>query len=82
MGLEYILSGFNVLAEAIEYAVKELEAQNGKPVSAAPAEESGQVSMSSMAEQSVLDALRRCQPDSLTPMEAMGLLYEWKKALS
>ena len=70
-----------VLARA-RVILKELEEENGKPRSAAPIEDAAQVSMSSMAEQSVLDALRRCQPDSLTPMEAMSLLYEWKKALS
>ena len=30
----------------------------------------------------VLDAIRRCQPDTLTPIEAMGLLYELKQKLS
>ena len=29
----------------------------------------------------MLDALRRCQPDTLTPIEAMGLLYELKRKL-
>ncbi|MBR0280762.1 MAG: DNA mismatch repair protein MutS [Oscillibacter sp.] len=70
-----------VLARA-RVILKELEEESGKPRSAAPIEDAAQVSMASMAEQSVLDALRRCQPDSLTPMEAMSLLYEWKKALS
>ena len=27
-------------------------------------------------------ALRRCQPDTLTPIEAMSLIYEWKQKLS
>ena len=30
----------------------------------------------------VLDAIRRCQPDTLTPIEAMSLLYELKQKLS
>ena len=30
----------------------------------------------------VLDALRRCQPDTLTPIEAMSLIYEWKQKLN
>ena len=30
----------------------------------------------------VLDAIRRCQPDTLTPIEAMGLLYELKQKLN
>ena len=29
-----------------------------------------------------LEALRRCQPDTLTPIEALGLLYELKQKLS
>ena len=40
-----------------------------------------QVSLDAMAEGEVLDALRRCQPDTLTPIEAMGLLYELKQKL-
>ena len=30
----------------------------------------------------MLDALRRCQPDTLTPIEAMSLIYEWKQKLN
>ena len=37
--------------------------------------------MAALGEGEVLDALRRCQPDALTPIEAMGLLYEWKQKL-
>ena len=64
--------------------LKELEEEAGtpRPASETPAQEDIQVSMASMAEQSVINALRRCQPDSLTPMEAMSLLYEWKKSLT
>ncbi|MBR4211741.1 MAG: DNA mismatch repair protein MutS [Oscillibacter sp.] len=64
--------------------LKELEEGAGTPRTASetPAQEDIQVSMASIAEQSVIDALRRCQPDSLTPMEAMSLLYEWKKSLT
>ena len=40
-----------------------------------------QVSLDAMAEGEVLDALRRCQPDTLTPIEAMSLLYELKQKL-
>ena len=29
----------------------------------------------------VLDAIRRCQPDTLTPIEAMNMLYELKQLL-
>ena len=35
-----------------------------------------------MSEGEVLDAIRRCQPDTLTPIEAMSLLYELKQKLS
>ena len=64
--------------------LQELEDEAGKPRPAPDTAANGdiQVSMASMAEQSVIDALRRCQPDSLTPMEAMTLLYEWKKSLT
>ena len=41
-----------------------------------------QVSLDAIGEGEVLDALRRCQPDTLTPIEAMSLLYELKKKLS
>ena len=30
----------------------------------------------------VLEAIRRCQPDTLTPIEAMSLIYEWKQKLN
>ena len=52
--------------------LKELEDENGVQYVAAR-KESDQVS---------LDAIRRCQPDTLTPIEAMGLLYELKQKLS
>ncbi|MEY8387808.1 DNA mismatch repair protein MutS [Oscillospiraceae bacterium 38-13] len=57
----------------------ELEAENGPP--AAPRRETEQVSLSALGEGEVLEALRRCQPDTLTPIEAMGLLYELKRKL-
>ena len=62
--------------------LKELEAENGVKPTKIPENDGGQVSMLSLAEQSVISALRRCQPESLTPLEAMSLLYEWKKSLS
>ncbi len=59
--------------------LKELEEQGG---AAAPIQqESSQVSLTSIGETEVLDALRRCQPDMLTPIEAMSLLYELKQRL-
>ena len=61
--------------------LKELESENGVTYTA-PRRESDQVSLGSIGEGEVLDALRRCQPDTLTPIEAMSLLYELKKKLS
>ncbi|MBQ6207119.1 MAG: DNA mismatch repair protein MutS, partial [Oscillospiraceae bacterium] len=61
--------------------LKEMEEEAGKPLSTPVAEPESQVSMASMAEQSALHALRRCQPESMTPMEAMSFLYELKKSL-
>ena len=62
--------------------LRELESQSGKtpPLLAAPREE--QVSMEAISEAEVIDRLRRAQPDAMTPIEAMGLLYELKQKLS
>ena len=61
--------------------LKDLEGQSGKtpPLLAAPREE--QVSLTALGEAEVIDRLRRTQPDTLTPIEAMGLLYELKQKL-
>ncbi|MCQ2447287.1 MAG: DNA mismatch repair protein MutS [Oscillibacter sp.] len=59
----------------------ELESENGVQYTA-PRQEADQVSMTAMGEGEVLAALRRCQPDTLTPIEAMSLLYELKQKLS
>ncbi len=59
--------------------LRELEAQVPPPP--VPVKED-QVSLASVAEEEVLSALRRCQIDALTPIEAMGLLYEWKKKVT
>ncbi len=61
--------------------LKELEEENGVSYTP-PRRETDQVSLGSIGEGEVLDALRRCQPDTLTPIEAMGLLYELKQKLS
>ena len=58
----------------------ELEAESGKP--RAPIAESDQMSLAAMAEAEALDALRRCQVDTLSPIEALNLLYELKNKLS
>ncbi|WP_300690376.1 DNA mismatch repair protein MutS [uncultured Oscillibacter sp.] len=59
--------------------LEELE-PGGRPP--APRREAEQVSLGSLGEGEVLDALRRCQPDTLTPIEAMSLLYELKQKLT
>ena len=61
--------------------LRELETENGVAYTP-PRRESEQVSLAAMGEAEVLDALRRCQPDTLTPIEAMSLLYELKQKLS
>ena len=55
--------------------LKELEAENGVQYVAARKEED-QVSLTAIGEGEVLDALRRCQVETLTPLEAMNLIYE------
>ena len=60
--------------------LKELETENGVQYVAAR-KETDQVSLDAIGEGEVLDALRRCQPDTLTPIEAMSLLYELKQKL-
>ncbi len=61
--------------------LEELETAGGVP-DAAPRREAEQVSLGSLGEGEVLEALRRCQPDTLTPIEAMSLLYELKQKLT
>ena len=61
--------------------LKELEDENGVQY-VATRKETDQVSLDAMSEGEVLDAIRRCQPDTLTPIEAMGLLYELKQKLN
>ena len=57
------------------------EEENGVQYVSARKEED-QVSLTAIGEGEVLDALRRCQPDTLTPIEAMSLIYEWKQKLN
>ena len=61
--------------------LQELEKQSGTQY-VQPRQETEQVSLTAIREGEVLDAVRRCQPDTLTPMEAMQLLYEWKQKLA
>jgi len=60
--------------------LRELETENGVQYTA-PRRETEQVSLDAIGEGEVLDALRRCQPDTLTPIEAMQLVYELKQKL-
>ena len=62
--------------------LKELEEQAGKPAArpAASCEEE-QVSLQAVAEQEVLARLRREQVDTMSPLEALNLLYELKQKL-
>ena len=62
--------------------LKELESAAPPPPPPKEKEkDDGQVSLKAVGEAEVLDALRRCQPDTLSPIEAMGLIYEWKKKI-
>ena len=61
----------------------ELEAQGGPAAASAPkgAEDDAQVSLGDMAGAAVLDKLRATSVETLTPIEAMNLLYELKQKL-
>ncbi len=61
--------------------LKELESQSGHTPQLLAAPRADQVSMEALGEAEVIDRLRRTQPDTLTPIEAMGLLYELKQKL-
>ena len=69
------------VVQRAKVVLEELERENGVQY-AAPRREEAQVSLESLGEGEVLAALRRCQPDTLTPIEAMSLLYELKQKLS
>ena len=61
--------------------LKELESEAGHKPQLLAAPQEGQVSMEALEEAEVIDRLRRTQPDALTPMEALTLLYELKAKL-
>ena len=67
-----------VLSRA-RHILQELEDEAGKP-HAAPAE-TDQVSLEALSESAVIDQLRRAQVDTLSPLEALNLLYELKNKL-
>jgi len=60
--------------------LEELEQQAGKPQRPMISEDD-QVSLEALGESAVIDALRRTQVDTLSPLEALNLLYEWKQKL-
>lgn len=68
-----------VLVRAREI-LSEMEKKNGVRY-VAPRKEEKQISLTAIGEGEVLDALRRCQPDTMTPREALDLLYQLKKKL-
>ena len=61
--------------------LKDLESGSGHSPKLLAAPKSEQVSMEVLGEAEVIDRLRRTQPEVLTPLEAMGLLYELKQKL-
>ena len=62
--------------------LEELEAQGGAaPVAAAGTDNDSQLSLGDMAGAAVLDELRQTAVDTLTPIEALNLLYKLKQKL-
>ena len=60
----------------------ELEAEGGPgKTAAAPAAGADQFSMEDLTAQAVADKLRAVDVDTLTPIEAMNLVYQLKKEL-
>ena len=62
--------------------LEELEAESGRPAPLLAAPVQDQMSLAALGEAEVIDKLRRTQPDTLTPIEAMSLLYELKQKLN
>ncbi|MBR3704848.1 MAG: DNA mismatch repair protein MutS [Oscillospiraceae bacterium] len=62
--------------------LKELESQSGHETPLLAAQDTEQVSMSALSEAEVIDRLRRTQIDTMTPIEAMTLIYELKQKLN
>ena len=59
--------------------LRELEEEAGRPAPVVAEED--QVSFAAMGEAEAIDALRRAQVDSMSPLEALNLLYELKQKL-
>ena len=62
--------------------LEELESTAGRPAPLLAEPAADQVSLGSLQEAEVLSALRRCQPETMTMIEAMNLLYELKQKLN
>ena len=62
--------------------LKELESQSGHETPLLAAQDTEQVSMAALGEAEVIDRLRRTQIDTMTPIEAMTLIYELKQKLN
>ena len=58
------------------------ELEQGKGYEVAPRREEDQISMTAIGEAEVLDSLRRSQPETMTPIEAMQLLYALRQKLN
>ncbi len=73
----------NRVVDRAREILAELEAQGGAgpAVEAAPRPEDGQVSLNDMSGAAVLDELRRAAVDTITPIEALNLLYRLKQHL-
>lgn len=59
--------------------LRELEEESGRPH--VTVDDSDQMSLTALSEAEVIDTLRRAQVDTLSPLEALNLLYEIKKKL-
>jgi len=57
------------------------ELEQGAGYQVAPRREEDQLSMTALGEAEALDALRRAQPETMTPIEAMQLLFALKQKL-
>ncbi len=62
--------------------LRELESQSGQTAPLLAERETEQVSMTALGEAGVIDRLRRTQIDTMTPIEAMTLIYELKQKLN
>ena len=62
--------------------LKDLESASGHTPQLLAAPPAEQVSLAALGEAEAVDRLRRTQPETLTPLEALNLLYELKQKLN